>query len=153
LLLISQFTAQSRGGKGDAGCGDIAPLYTRHGTAHIAFRQVQPEEQGEAGALSAPKQRLLCSATLTLVRNTSLWPPESACPRGVVTFPVAPGYYPGRAGGLWLRSTLVLSGLQAVVVPSGFSTTVQPIWWIATWWWKKQYNAQSLTLVLPPFAW
>jgi hypothetical protein len=48
-----------------------------------------------------------------------------------------PGY-PARAGGPWLRKTLVPSGLRAVVVPSGLRVTVQPHWWIATWWWKKQ---------------
>gem|GEM_PF-6337995 len=32
--------------------------------------------------------------------------------------------YPGRAGGLWLRSTLVLLRFQAVVVPSGWRTSV-----------------------------
>jgi hypothetical protein len=31
---------------------------------------------------------------------------------------------------------------MAVVVPSGFSTTVQPIWWMAMWWWYQQNNAQ-----------
>jgi len=30
-------------------------------------------------------------------------------------------------GGLWLRRTLVPSGLRAVVVPSGFRVTVQPM--------------------------
>jgi hypothetical protein len=39
---------------------------------------------------------------------------------------MTPGYHPGRAGGLWLCSTFVLSGLHAVVVPSGFRTKVQP---------------------------
>jgi hypothetical protein len=34
---------------------------------------------------------------------------------------------------------LVPSGLRAVVVPSGWSDTVQPHWWMATWWWKKHY--------------
>ena len=47
-------------------------------------------------------------------------------------------FHPGRAGGLWLRlwrwRTLVRSLFQAVVVPSGFSTTVQPLRWISTWW-------------------
>ncbi len=36
------------------------------------------------------------------------------------------GGYPGRTGGPWLYSTLVLSGFHAVVVPSGFRTRVQP---------------------------
>ena len=42
------------------------------------------------------------------------------------------GGYPARAGGLWLWlcSTLVWSGFRAVVVPSGFSTRVQPQRWI-----------------------
>ena len=35
--------------------------------------------------------------------------------------------YPARAGGPWLWSTLVLSLFQAVVVPSGFTTRVQPL--------------------------
>jgi hypothetical protein len=34
--------------------------------------------------------------------------------------------HPGRAGGLWLRRTLVLVRFHAVVVPSGWSTSVQP---------------------------
>ena len=37
-----------------------------------------------------------------------------------------PGGHPGRMGGLWLWMILVLSLFQAVVVPSGFRTTVQP---------------------------
>ena len=40
----------------------------------------------------------------------------------------------GNQGGLWLCRTLVLSGFQAVVVPSGFRTSVQPHRWITTWW-------------------
>jgi hypothetical protein len=31
-----------------------------------------------------------------------------------------------------LCSTFMLSGLQAVMVPSELSTTVQPIWWTTT---------------------
>jgi hypothetical protein len=34
--------------------------------------------------------------------------------------------YPARGGGPWLWRILVRSGFQAVVVPSGFSTKVQP---------------------------
>ena len=45
-----------------------------------------------------------------------------------------PGGHPGLAGGLWLWMTLVLSVFHAVVVPSGFRTTVQPRWWMTTWW-------------------
>src|SRR6266567_984560 len=41
---------------------------------------------------------------------------------------VLPGGHPGRTGGLWLWMILVLSLFQAVVVPSGFRTTVQPHW-------------------------
>ena len=44
-----------------------------------------------------------------------------------------PGELPGSGGGLWLCSTLVRSGFQAVVVPSGLSTSVQPQRWITTW--------------------
>ena len=36
------------------------------------------------------------------------------------------GGHPGRAGGLWVCRILVLSGFHAVVVPSGFRTSVQP---------------------------
>ena len=43
-----------------------------------------------------------------------------------------PQGYPGRAGGPWLCRTLVRSGFQAVVVPSGLSTRVQPQRWITT---------------------
>ena len=39
-------------------------------------------------------------------------------------------------GGPWLWRTLVLSLFQAVVLPSGFRTTVQPLRWISTWWWN-----------------
>ena len=41
--------------------------------------------------------------------------------------------YLARAGGPWLCSTFVLSLFHAVVVPSGFSTKVQPQRWITTW--------------------
>ena len=50
---------------------------------------------------------------------------------------LAPGSYPGLAGGPWLRKILVPSGLRAVVVPSGAKVTVQPHWWITTWWWNQ----------------
>jgi hypothetical protein len=63
-----------------------------------------------------------------------------------------PGYHPGRAGGLWLWRILVLPGFQAVVVPSGFRTRVQPHRWITTWWWNQHSRTQSRTLVLPPLA-
>ena len=39
---------------------------------------------------------------------------------------LSPGRYPGRTGGPWLCSTFVLSLFHAVVVPSGFRTSVQP---------------------------
>jgi hypothetical protein len=53
-------------------------------------------------------------------------PQLSRCPRS--------GTHPAEAGGgLWLCSTLVPSGLRAVVVPSGCRATVQPCWWMATW--------------------
>src|SRR6184192_839542 len=67
-----------------------------------------------------------------------------------VDCPAVPGPYPALAGGPWLWSTLVLSLFHAVVVPSGFSTRVQPHRWIAIWWWKLQSRTQSLVLVLPP---
>ena len=38
----------------------------------------------------------------------------------------ARGGYPGRGGGPWLCRTLLPSGLQAVVVPSGFTISVHP---------------------------
>ncbi len=41
--------------------------------------------------------------------------------------------YLARAGGPWLCSTFVLSLFHAVVVPSGFSTRVQPQRWMTTW--------------------
>jgi hypothetical protein len=41
---------------------------------------------------------------------------------------------PGAGGGPWLCSTFVRSLFQAVVVPSGFSTRVQPQRWITIWW-------------------
>jgi hypothetical protein len=37
---------------------------------------------------------------------------------------MAPGCYPARAGGLWLRRTLVRSRFHAVVVPSGLRSTL-----------------------------
>ena len=62
------------------------------------------------------------------------------------------GYHPGRTGGPWLCSTFVLSLFHAVVVPSGFSTSVQPLRWIATWWWNVHSSTQSAVLVGPPSA-
>ena len=43
-------------------------------------------------------------------------------------------------------------GFQAVVVPSGFRTRVQPQRWMHIWWWKKHNRTQSRTLGLPPLA-
>jgi hypothetical protein len=45
---------------------------------------------------------------------------------------------------------LVLSLFHAVVVPSGFSTTVQPCWWMTIWWWKKHY-ADLRVMPMPGF--
>src|SRR5689334_11395476 len=52
------------------------------------------------------------------------------------------GCYPARAGGPWLRRTLVLSLFQATVVPSGLRMRVQPWRWIATWWWYRHSSTQ-----------
>ena len=43
-----------------------------------------------------------------------------------------PGLLPGAGGGPWLLRILVRPGFQAVVVPSLFSTSVQPHRWITT---------------------
>ena len=59
-------------------------------------------------------------------------PAEPADLRGFSRSPANRGLYPALAGGLWLLRTLVLSGFHAVVVPSGFSVTVQPHRWITT---------------------
>ena len=77
-------------------------------------------------------------------------PPQTADLRSVSLSRRSRGCYPVSAGGLWLCRTLVLSGFQAVVVPSGFRTRVQPHRWITTWWWKKHSSKQSRVLVLPP---
>src|SRR6202162_6024397 len=69
-----------------------------------------------------------------------------------VRWPGGPGGYPARAGGLWLWRTLVRSLFQALVVPSGFRTRVQPQRWITTWWWNVHSRTQSLVLVGPPSA-
>jgi|HubBroStandDraft_3_1064219.scaffolds.fasta_scaffold38490_3 hypothetical protein len=60
--------------------------------------------------------------------------------------------YPARAGGPWLCRTLVRSGFQAVVVPSGFRTKVQPHRWMTIKWWYEHSRTQSLRLVWPPLA-
>src|SRR5690348_9603296 len=65
---------------------------------------------------------------------------------------VSRGCYPARAGGPWLWSTFVLFLFQAVVVPSGLTTSVQPHRWITTWWWNGHSKTQSLTEVVPPRA-
>jgi hypothetical protein len=59
---------------------------------------------------------LMAARYRVLVWLAALWPVD----------PGHPGRYPGRAGGLWLWRTLVLSLFHAVVVPSGFRTNVQP---------------------------
>ena len=63
-----------------------------------------------------------------------------------------PGVLPGPGWGAVAVQHLGLVLVQAVVVPSGFSMTVQPCWWMTTWWWYQQNRAQSVTLVLPPSA-
>ena len=80
------------------------------------------------------------------------WPGRGTADlRGVSLSRRSRGCYPVSAGGLWLCSTFVLSLFHAVVVPSGFRTSVQPHRWITTWWWKKQSRTHSRVLVLPPF--
>ena len=75
-------------------------------------RRDRPEEVREPGTHGG-MERLEHPLTL---------PPGSDIPPGNGSG--AP--YPARAGGPWLCSTLVLSLFQAVVVPSGLSTRVQP---------------------------
>jgi hypothetical protein len=41
---------------------------------------------------------------------------------------------------------------QAVAVPSGLRTRVQPQRWITIWWWNQHSTTQSLVLVVPPSA-
>src|SRR5690242_16917589 len=60
--------------------------------------------------------------------------------------------YPVRAGGPWLRRTLVLSLFQAAVVPSGLRMRIQPWRWMAIWWWYRQSRTQLARLVRPPLA-
>src|SRR6185437_13104207 len=43
---------------------------------------------------------------------------------------LSPGGYPARAGGPWLCRVLVLSLFHALVVPSGFTTSVKPQRWM-----------------------
>src|SRR6201999_3268745 len=62
------------------------------------------------------------------------------------------GCYPARAGGPWLCRTLVLFLFQALVVPSGLTTRVQPQRWMTIWWWNGQSRTQSVTEVVPPWA-
>ena len=62
---------------------------------------------------------LLARAPILLLRR---WP--------LPVLAAATDGYPGWAGGPWLCSTFVLSGFQALVVPSGFRTSVQPHLWM-----------------------
>ena len=54
--------------------------------------------------------------------------------------------------GPWLCRTFVLSLFHALVVPSGFTTRVQPQRSMTTWWWNGHRSTQSFTEVLPPWA-
>jgi len=64
----------------------------------------------------------------------------------------SPGLLPG--AGRWpvAVQTLVRSLFQAVMVPSGLTTRVQPQRWITTWWWNGHSSTQSFTDVVPPWA-
>ena len=79
--------------------------------------------------------------------------PRSSVPRR--RHPViVPDCYPGltRAGPVGCGCAAPWSCPDsAVVVPSGFRTSVQPHRWITTWWWNQHNRTQSRTLVLPPF--
>jgi len=68
--------------------------------------------------------------------NTIHGTTASSGPTSAIRHPVptAGAAYPARAGGLWLWRILVRSGFQAVVVPSGFRTRLQPRLWITIWW-------------------
>jgi hypothetical protein len=76
-----------------------------------------------AGIAYAPAHGKLCGPSRQGLDLMNLPTPE---PPG--------GCYPGRTGGPWLCRTFVLPGFHAVVVPSGFRTSVQPHRWMTTWW-------------------
>jgi hypothetical protein len=58
---------------------------------------------------------------------------------GLLVRAAGPGVHPGRIGGPWLLSSLVPSGLRAVVVPSGLRVSFQPHRCTATKWWNEHY--------------
>ncbi len=87
----------------------------------------------EALALGAGKQAVIrVQAAIPHCQNTENGAPYLIAAQGQCGLTVAPGVYPARAGGPWLWNTLVRSGFHAVVVPSLFSTSVQPQRWITT---------------------
>ena len=79
--------------------------------------------------------RVVGLAVLALIRGT-FWGAAAGLVNWLAGCSVSPtgrGGYPALAGGLWLCRTLVRSRFQAVVVPSGLRTRVQPQRWMTTW--------------------
>jgi hypothetical protein len=69
---------------------------------------------------------------------------------GLLVRAAGPGVHPGRIGGPWLLSSLVPSGLRAVVVPSGLRVSLHPHRCTATKWWNEHY-AELLVMPMPGF--
>ena len=93
----------------------------------VPARRTAPD--GTAASAEAGVHPVLLRSRLTGRANPicgSRWTRVTCLAAG----PGEPGCYPGLAGGLrlwlWLWRTLVLSLFHAVVVPSGFRTSVQP---------------------------
>jgi catechol 2,3-dioxygenase-like lactoylglutathione lyase family enzyme len=87
-----------------------------------------PRSAGEEPGSASAAPPAVAAPPLDLPSSTATY---QGAPRGDA------GRYPVRAGGSWLCRTLLLSLFQAVVVPSGFRTRVQPRRWIAIWWWNR----------------
>ena len=109
--------------QGAACCKRQSVIWPSQGFAHLRQRQI-------AAALGASRPQPAPDDAAPLVLGSDvirarIWPDDflwSPCPAG----PAGRRGYPGRAGGPWLCRTFVLPGFQAVVVPSGFRTRVQP---------------------------
>ena len=123
-------------GPAPCGSGKIARSESRSlSLPSCVIRLTPPSPATAPGTTRAGPQNCPQDSTAHRIRPSSATVPV----RGRETFSLRQA---ARAGGPWLFRVRCLSGLVAVVVPSGCKVRCQPQRWMAVRWWKAQSKDQ-----------